>query len=424
MALATSTESRSNQRTVYLEDGIMNHNSVLSPDGKSLLMNAMEVDGTWEECRVAPFDGGAKARRVGPKGCSRMAWSPDGKWMYFSADTGSGSHIWRQRFPDGMPKQITSGTTEEEGVDVAPDGRSFVTSVGTFQDTIWVHDSRGDRQITSEAFSFQPAFSADGKKLYYLVRTAGGLLSAFGGLWVIDLDSGKRQRLLPEFKMWSYSISRDGKRVLFAAERKTGNSGVWLAALDGRSAPRQFTSDPAVAAYFGANGDIFYSLVEQAGFGVYHVNEDGSGLRRMMAGGLNGVSPDGRYLAVSGPAGGAETGGGTGATVIYPIDGGNPTPICVCGNRAADAPPAVSWSPDGKLFYISLVGGQKVWAIPLSRGQSVPSLPMEIRSPEDMGKLPGAKLLPTSGEFPGPDPTLYAFPKFTSQRNIYRVSVP
>ena len=94
-----------------------------------------------------------------PAQCTDAAWSPDGKWMYFSADTGSGVHIWRQRFPDGKPEQITFGVTQEEGIHFAPDGRSFVTSIGTSQSTLWVHDSRGDRQITSEGYSFWPSIS-------------------------------------------------------------------------------------------------------------------------------------------------------------------------------------------------------------------------------------------------------------------------
>ena len=90
--------------------------------------------------------------------------------MYFSANAGSGYHIWRQRFPDGAPEQVTSGVTQEEGIEFAPDGRSFVTSIGTSQSTLWFHDSRGDRQITSEGFALLPSISPDGKKLYYLLR--------------------------------------------------------------------------------------------------------------------------------------------------------------------------------------------------------------------------------------------------------------
>ena len=35
-----------------------------------------------------------------------------------------------RRFPNGAPEQITFDPTEEEGIAVAPDGNSLVTSVG------------------------------------------------------------------------------------------------------------------------------------------------------------------------------------------------------------------------------------------------------------------------------------------------------
>ena len=424
MGVAASTESRANERTVYVEDGVMNHLSFLSTDHKQLLMNAMEMDvmTSWGQCRLAPFYGSGKGKKVGPAGCARAAWSPDGKAMYFSADIGSGSHIWRQPFPDGTPEQITFGTTEEEGVDVAPDGRSLITSIGAYQDTIWVHDGRGDRQVTSEAFSFQPTIAANGKKLYYIVRSVGGLLTPMGGLWVTDLDSGKRERLFPDFQMWHYNVSRDGTRVAFSAG-VGGRPGVWVAPLDGSSAPRQLTSKFSFNAFFGADDVILYSTLEGA---VYRVKQDGSNSRKAIPDPtfyLSDVSPDGKYIAVSVPALADET--GSGATAVYPLDGGAPVPVCICGNRAPDAPQPVSWSRDGKAFYISLVGGQYVYSIPLRPGQALPPLPPKgIHSAEEASKLPGAKLLPAQGEFPGPNPSIYAFPKFTSQRNIYRVPIP
>ena len=128
--------------------------------------------------------------------------------MYFTAMTANGTHIWRQRFPDGTPEQVTFGASTEEGVHFAPDGRSFVTSVGTRQSTLWVRDSRGERQVTSEGYSYMPSLSPDGKKLYYIVRSNG--LGSFnhGTLWVTDVETGQRQRLLPDFELTHYSISR------------------------------------------------------------------------------------------------------------------------------------------------------------------------------------------------------------------------
>ena len=34
--------------------------------------------------------------------------------MYVTSRAGGVNHIWRQRFPDGEPEQVTSGLTEEE----------------------------------------------------------------------------------------------------------------------------------------------------------------------------------------------------------------------------------------------------------------------------------------------------------------------
>jgi hypothetical protein len=55
--------------------------------------------------------------------------------------TAHGAGILRQRFPDGPAEQLTSGPTEEQGIALDPDGRSFVTSVGESQSTIWIRDA-------------------------------------------------------------------------------------------------------------------------------------------------------------------------------------------------------------------------------------------------------------------------------------------
>ena len=170
----------------------MAHRSFLSPDRRNVLIVEMDLGG-WQPCRLVPFDGSSPGTRVGPQPaqCTDAAWSPDGKWMYMSANTGDGYHIWRQRFPDGTPEQVTSGATEEQGLSFAPDGRSFVTSVGASQSTLWVHDAKGDRQITSEGFAFLPSFSGDGKTLYYLVRSRASRRFVSGELWSASLETGR-----------------------------------------------------------------------------------------------------------------------------------------------------------------------------------------------------------------------------------------
>jgi eukaryotic-like serine/threonine-protein kinase len=429
LAVVSATESRSDQRTVFMQEGIMEHFSYPSPDGKQLLLAEMGFNG-WQPCRLAPYDGSSKGKKVGPAPaqCTSAAWSKDGEWMYFSADAGSGFHVWRQRYPNGTPEQVTFGTTEEEGIEFDPDGRSFLTSIGTRQSTLWIHDSRGDRQVTSEGYAFQPTFSADGKKLFYLVRTGDTATTVLrGSLWIIDIATGERQRLLSDYLIENYAISQDGQRIVFVAAAGTQRGGVWLATLNGRSAPRRLAASEGLQAFFGATGDVFFAAQEKDGNFVYRVKEDGSGLTKVTLPHavlyLYGISPNGKYLAAWVNSG--RTDETANAVGVYPLDGGSPTMICdACGGRANDEPVFLSWSPDGKFLYLA-IWKMPPFAIPLRAGQVLPPLPAAgIRSTEDLAAFPGAKPFPVPGAFAGPDPSIYAYAKLTAQRNIYRVPVP
>jgi serine/threonine protein kinase/Tol biopolymer transport system component len=443
MAIATASESRSGERVVFKDGGIMDHFSYLSPDGRSLLLAEMGFNG-WQPCRVAPFDGSSKGRKVGPQGaqCTGAAWSPDGAWMYFTADTGAGFHIWRQRFPDGTPEQVTFGAAEEEGIDFAPDGKSFVTSIGTRQSTLWIHDARGHRQAASDSHTAHAKFSADGRRLYYLVRTVLGTPVPAGDLWVVDLESGQRQRLLSEFQIEHYDLASDGERIVFVpAPRRAdtadarsgrgsdgGRQGVWLATLNGSAAPRQLTAAKALQAFFGTGRDLFFAAQDSDGTFVYRVRDDGSGLRKAIPEPvyfLYGVSPDGQHVAVWATGG---TGDAINSVIVRPVDGGSP--MVVCRNNCAyrsdaslPSPQEVSWSPDGRFLYLALMGS--TYAIPVARGNVVPpALGEGIRSVQEAAALPGVRPFAVPGAIPGPDPSIYAYPKVNAQRNIYRVPVP
>jgi eukaryotic-like serine/threonine-protein kinase len=422
MAIVTSTESRSDAHDVYVPASVngMAHRSYLSPDGKWVLVAEMEFS-NWMPCRVVPYDGTSPGHAVGPSParCTNAAWSPDGKWMYFSADTGRGFHIWRQRFPEGTPEQVTpSGATDEEGIAFAPDGRSFLTAIGSSQSTIWVHDAHGERQITSQGYGYQPSFSPDGKKLYFLVRSTETRHFVSGALWRMDLESGKKDPLVPDVLMQAYNVSADGKRVVFIGDDANGHSPLRLAFLDSRSGPRQLASVEARSPYFGANGDVFFVGDNSKGEFLYRVREDGSDLQPLAPSHfLYGVSPDGKWIAawMEEPS---ETGN---SIVAYPAAGGSP--VLIVGNGAGAgapyAPPMVSWSPDAKYFYVG------VYAVPLPAGQILPRLPSSgLLYSKDANALAGARIIGSGGLFTGPNPSIYAYTKQNTQRNIYRVPVP
>jgi hypothetical protein len=140
--------------------------------------------------------------------------------MYLNSGSGGGGHIWRQRFSARgeftPPEQITSGPTEEEGISMASDGRSFITAVGLTRSAVWVHDRKGERQISLEGVAVHPLFTSDGKKLLYLVGQSGSPLQR--ELWWSDLDSGHTEPLLRGFAVPAggnrspYGISRTADR--------------------------------------------------------------------------------------------------------------------------------------------------------------------------------------------------------------------
>jgi len=423
MSIVSSTESRNNPRTVYAppENG-MAHRSHLSPRGDQVIVIEMGFN-AWLPCRLLPFDGSSPGKQVGPAPaqCTDAAWSPDGKWMYFSADTGGGVHIWRQRFPNGEPEQLTFGVTQEEGVHVAPDGRSFVTSIGTSQSTVWIHDGRGDRQITSEGYNFCPSISPDGKKLYYLMRTGGTETFIKGGLWVADLETHQRQRLLPDFQMMRYTISPDGKRVAFTAADEKGHTPVWLAFLDGQTAPRRLSAMDSWEAYFGAPGEVVFEGVEKGTPFVYRIREDGSELQKIIPTPFlvtQSVSPDGRWVA-------AQDSSAWGALVLYPAGSGASRRVCVgCSlpQGTDPVPPSMKWTPDGRFVYVKF--GTSTYSIPLPPGQMLPPIPASgFASKEALATLTGAQLVSDKDVYPGPNPSIYAFVRVSTQRNIYRVPV-
>jgi dipeptidyl aminopeptidase/acylaminoacyl peptidase len=342
--------------------------------------------------------------------------------MYFSADTGSGVHTWRQRFPDGKPEQLTFGVTQEEGVHFDPDGRTFVTSIGTSQSTLWVHDSHGDRQITSEGYSYWPSISPDSKKLYYLVRTGGTESFIKGGLWVTNLETGQRQRLLPDFQMQRYTISPDGQRVAFTAVDENGHTPVWLASLNGQTEPRRLTAMDCWEAYFGAPGEVVFDCQEKVAPFIYRIKEDGSELQKIIATPFlvsQSVSPDGRWVP-------SQDSSAWGALVLYPARNGAPKRVCEgCSmpQGTDPAPPSMKWTPDGRFVYVKF--GTSTYAIPLRPGQVLPPIPASgFASREAVAAVPGAQLISATDVYPGPNPSIYAFVKVSTQRNIYRVPVP
>lgn len=433
MGIASSTESRSDYREIYFPDreNGMAHRSAASPDGKSLLVVEMKA-GTWLPCRLMPVDGSSVGRPVSPADaqCTTAGWSPDGRWMYFSSNAGGAFHIWRQRYPDGMPEQITFGPTEQEGTAITADGKYLITSMGLQQSSVWLTDAAGERKLTDEGYVARPAMSPADNRMFYLVRTKLSRGQTSGELWSVDVNSGNRERVLPGVMIANYSLSGDGRSVVFTSSGNETGDGIWIADVARRTPPRRLFRGSELRAFFGAPGEIIYAGEDSH---LYRMKEDGSGIEMISpdpVADLSMVSPDGRWAVVIRPQN--PNGVGTTSLAFMSLHGEKSFDVCnddcSVGPRSFLIAPPFAWNTEGTQLFVNLAyfgqGTPRTVVLPY-KSDAAPALlwPKGLRFEKDVMANPGAKVINAQNTFPASDAAYLAW-RGSTQSNLYRLRIP
>jgi len=429
MAMLTATDRRESPHRIYIpkhERG-MAHYGYASPDRQSVLIVEM-ANGGFTRCRLAPLDGHTEGSQVGPDGpCTSAAWSPDGRWMYFTAVVNGARHVWREPFPSGAPQQITSGPAQEGGIAMSPDGRSLVAALGIPESGAWLHTAQREYLLSPDGYASLLRFSPDGRFLFYVLRHASSDVA--GKLWQTELSSLKRSELLaPSVPLTSYSLSPDGTQIVYAVKPEHGPAEIWLTSRDGRVQPQRLTASGEDQPTFGPAGEILFRKSEDHNNYLFVMNADGSERRRVTPTPiteLRSMSPDRRVAFAMAPVNGVPTT----AVVAVPLDGGPVRRICPGSCR-------VNWSPDGASMYITPLPGARAHmtiAIPVPKGESMPVLPVAgVQSEADAKTLPGSELVDFAlfGDSMGPDIApgpvsgTFAYARTISHHNLFRVQLP
>jgi len=438
MGVVTAGSARSNERDVYFpasEQG-MAHFAIPSPDRKWVVIVEMG-NFEWLRCRLMPLDGSSHGNPIGPDGeCSAAAWSQDGRWIYLTSDAGGrANHIWRVKFPTGAPEQITSGPTGEAGVALAPDGKSFITSVGKAEGTVWFHDQNGDRQISGEGYADLPMFTDDGKTLFFVQRnlskrTGAGTDTPAEELELMRADLGtgvKEQVMRMSDSLTDLDVSGDGTQIVYSVPGADHRSHIWVAPADHSSPPRQITplDQEDDAAHLLCNGNIVFRRHEQGQYFLYAMKPDGSDLHKLLPIPVDqfvAVSPNGDFVSVM-----AKGHDGKLSIQIHKLNDGSSRSIC-----AACYP---YWSRNGKRLYVSFAlvsrseSKQHGQTYVLLWNSAMPWKPLGATgttTEQEVAKI--AALVPeaSKAEFfePGPSANVYAYSLRTIQRNLYRVPLP
>jgi WD40 repeat protein len=177
-------------------------------------------------------------------------------------------------------------------------------------------------------------------------------------------------------------------------------------------------------ALFAPNGDIYFAGGGDQDTHLQKIKADGTGLEKVIQEKtmfLYDISPDGKWLAVWTTAGTE--------IKIYRSDGSDPTLLCsACASGGAEergiTPPIVSWSGDGRSFYLYSEDLHQIYVAPLKSGEPLPPIPPSGISWRT-GPPPIAGMRTISQRaFMSADPQVYAYLQVTAHRNIYRILVP
>ena len=290
--------------------------------------------------------------------------------------------------------------------------------MGLTQRSVWFHDASGERQISLEGYAFYPLLSADGQKVCFRVSRATVSGQSPTELWMADL--GSRQNAAAVSWPAGDGLRRVASdRVVAAVVERDGRTGLWLAWLDGREPPRRIPQADGDNPRFGRDGEILFRVHEKDTGVLYRILENGEGRERIaqITGTVFGtVSPDGEWLS--------SLRSESREMILFATGGGASRPLFPSSLTSR-----LRWSLDGRRAYLSMQYGQssgfavgRTYVLPVALGSVLPRIPPNgFQTEAEIAVGPGVQVLPYGDLAPGPSPSIYAFSRETTTRNLYRI---
>jgi len=239
-----------------------------SPDGRSVAF--VSNHGGQYDIYVALISGGSLVQITKePNLKSHPAWSPDGTTIAYARLNDSGIwDIWEIPALGGTPRKVIPNATDPAW---SPDSR-LLAYRNMANATISVAGASGENAHTAADISgggltgTEPRFSPDGHRIVFAARAGNG--GPYGDLALVDLDSRKTQLLTHDNALaLSPAWSADGKSIYFASSRG-GTLNVWKIGADGKGL-RQITAGEGDDAELDVSADgkriVFATLREKIG---------------------------------------------------------------------------------------------------------------------------------------------------------------
>jgi len=256
----------------------------VSPDGKQVAFAVRTTDLDANRGRydvwLASVDG-TRAERLTthPENDSQARWAPDGLSLYFLSERSGSSQVHRLDLRGGEASPVTQLPLDVDNLEASPDGAYLVFSMRVFpgqspQQTADRQKADAKNPATGKVFDhlFVRHWDAweDGTRQHlFSYRLADGALTDLMPEMAADCPSR------PFGGSEEFAVAPDGKHVVFSAkdvgpvEAWSTNGDLFVVPLDGSSAPRRLTPNPAMdtAPAFAPDGrTLAYLAMSRPGY--------------------------------------------------------------------------------------------------------------------------------------------------------------
>jgi TolB protein len=204
-----------------------------------------QADGHWQVWQIPRPD--APPARLGtmPADVARLSWYPDGRSLLVNLQDG---RLFKVDANSGKAEAIKTPTAGIVDAVVSPDGKQIAYSVSmassSDRNDLWLLDLANDttQKITAmPGLQHEPAWSADGKTLYFLSGQGGPTHD----IWQVDIASRSTTQLTVN-DLFHFDIAvRDDGAIAYSSNRG-GHYDLWLMRKDGK--PERLTDDAALDA--------------------------------------------------------------------------------------------------------------------------------------------------------------------------------
>lgn len=241
-------------------------------DAQQSLAYLAQTDGYWKVW-VSDLDGSDAKQLTKDQGdVSRISWFPDGHNLLVNLQDG---RLFRVDAATGERLAIQTPMPGIQDAVISPNGKQIAFSYGAnemvYNNDVWMFDvaSGAAAKLTAmPGLQHEPAWSADGKWLYFLSGNGG----QFHDIWRLNLATRSSEQVTVN-ELYHFDLALNEEGIVAYSGNRSGNYDLWLRHPNGRS--QALTNDVALdarPAWTPGEDSLLFESTRGGGMNVWSID--------------------------------------------------------------------------------------------------------------------------------------------------------